>query len=302
MGVIRPGLPPSSAPDQVLKSQGQGQRPKWEFDAGSSLFRGDWVDTPTVLHSSYDFSGGVIPPEFTTQENSAIGVVAAIPTGSAPIDGIPLGSPSHCVQVDCRDRGTNRFARMDLNLAALGIPDIVKVKWWWGGYQDLAYYQWVWWEHQFLVNSNAAVAVTEKVWGWRAAEANATSSDAVTWRHISLYSEQGDSGTYPGGTYVTNVEIHTRDTEFAPYARGEFVTHGGSMWRSELDENADQPGTGASWTEVLELPAHVGTTAERPAPATAGAGYDYFDTTLNKPIWVNAAANGWVDATGTAVV
>lgn len=44
----------------------------------------------------------------------------------------------------------------------------------------------------------------------------------------------------------------------------------------------------------------VSTTAKRP---TAGnfAGRMVFDTTLGKPIWRNAANNGWVDSTGTAV-
>lgn len=40
-----------------------------------------------------------------------------------------------------------------------------------------------------------------------------------------------------------------------------------------------------------------GTTAERPAYATIG--YQYFDTTIVKPIWYTGT--GWVDATGTGV-
>lgn len=44
-----------------------------------------------------------------------------------------------------------------------------------------------------------------------------------------------------------------------------------------------------------------------PAPSGTGArptvlrvGIMYFDTTLNRPIWVNAAGNGWVFSDGTA--
>lgn len=44
----------------------------------------------------------------------------------------------------------------------------------------------------------------------------------------------------------------------------------------------------------------VGTTTNRPAVATY-AGQYFFDTTLGKPIWRNAANTGWVDATGTGV-
>lgn len=42
-------------------------------------------------------------------------------------------------------------------------------------------------------------------------------------------------------------------------------------------------------------------TVGRPAPATRAAGEAFYDTTLNKPIWVNAAKNGYVDATGASV-
>ena len=44
-----------------------------------------------------------------------------------------------------------------------------------------------------------------------------------------------------------------------------------------------------------------GATGSRPTASTHGVGAVWFDTTLNKPIWVNAAGTGWVDATGTAV-
>ena len=40
------------------------------------------------------------------------------------------------------------------------------------------------------------------------------------------------------------------------------------------------------------------TTAKRPTAGLA-PGLCIFDTTLGKPVWRNAANNGWVDATGT---
>lgn len=43
-----------------------------------------------------------------------------------------------------------------------------------------------------------------------------------------------------------------------------------------------------------------GTTAARPT-TNLHTGQTYFDTTLNKPIWRNAANTGWVDATGAGV-
>jgi hypothetical protein len=43
-----------------------------------------------------------------------------------------------------------------------------------------------------------------------------------------------------------------------------------------------------------------GTTVQRPTTGI-DAGFTYFDTTLNKPIWRNASNDGWVDATGATV-
>lgn len=44
---------------------------------------------------------------------------------------------------------------------------------------------------------------------------------------------------------------------------------------------------------------HVGTTEERPSFDSIRIGFQYFDTTLEKPIWYNGTE--WVDATGTSV-
>jgi len=56
-------------------------------------------------------------------------------------------------------------------------------------------------------------------------------------------------------------------------------------------------GTLTGWRPML--PHLQGTTANRPTTQLF-TGMMYFDTTLNKPIWRNAANTGWVDATGTA--
>jgi len=52
---------------------------------------------------------------------------------------------------------------------------------------------------------------------------------------------------------------------------------------------------GAGW---VIAPAS-GTTANRPTTGLS-PGQPYFDTTLGKSVWRNAANSGWVDATGTA--
>lgn len=48
----------------------------------------------------------------------------------------------------------------------------------------------------------------------------------------------------------------------------------------------------------VQLADNAGPTGTRPTTGIY-AGLMYFDTTLNKPVWRNAANTGWVDATGT---
>jgi hypothetical protein len=43
-------------------------------------------------------------------------------------------------------------------------------------------------------------------------------------------------------------------------------------------------------------------TENLPLPASLPIGTPAFDMTRNMPIWVNATRDGWVDATGAAVV
>ena len=51
-----------------------------------------------------------------------------------------------------------------------------------------------------------------------------------------------------------------------------------------------------SWGPFIELGGGAGATASRPT-AGISAGYQWFDTTLKKPVWYTGS--GWVDATGT---
>lgn len=50
----------------------------------------------------------------------------------------------------------------------------------------------------------------------------------------------------------------------------------------------------------MALPENAGATASRPTTGFS-PGLMFFDTTLNKPIWRNAANTGWIDATGASV-
>jgi len=67
-------------------------------------------------------------------------------------------------------------------------------------------------------------------------------------------------------------------------------------WHESISDKQDKIGyTPADDSEVLHL--STGDTASRPTGISAG--YQYFDTSLNKPIWYTG--KNWVDSTGTTV-
>lgn len=96
------------------------------------------------------------------------------------------------------------------------------------------------------------------------------------------------------------VQTHiTSDTNFrlVIFADGKFEWGQGATTR---DLNMYRK-TGATPVLVTDSPFAAGriTTAARPTAANAGAGAQYYDTTLSKPVWSDGTA--WRDAAGTAV-
>lgn len=73
--------------------------------------------------------------------------------------------------------------------------------------------------------------------------------------------------------------------------------------RQKFDNEQRVNSEWVEWTnqiyKVVNAVSQSGTTAQRPAKIYVGQ--MYFDTTLNRPIWVNAAGTGWIKADGTAV-
>ena len=49
---------------------------------------------------------------------------------------------------------------------------------------------------------------------------------------------------------------------------------------------------------LAEIGPKSGTTAQRPTASVAGVGFQWYDTTLQKPVWSDGAV--WRDATGSA--
>lgn len=116
---------------------------------------------------------------------------------------------------------------------------------------------------------------------------------AITQRVKSMYVSEiwlGGEGGNPvllaagDGTPETFVTAPTGSMYF------QRVTTGGTwMWQKAT-------GTGNTGWRRMQTN-HSGTTAQRPTVTVRG--YEYFDTTLNKPIWWGNTT--WVDATGTTV-
>lgn len=67
---------------------------------------------------------------------------------------------------------------------------------------------------------------------------------------------------------------------------------------AELRQGVGATVRGLTPALLAGLASTSGTTASRPTDATVG--FLYFDTTLNKPVFLKTQPSTWVDATGTA--
>ena len=185
---------------------------------------------------------------------------------------------------------TNR-ANLHLDVASLGLSGLTRAKFW------LRTINSTWDNGRASVMADGVEVFTRddsnRAWAQMSVSIP-TGVDQLTFRHLPRKTTGGSNH----GSAFAGIELYA---SAEPYMLGQFVTHQGKMWKSLVNNNATTPGVGNQWEEAITLPAESGTTAQRPAPATAGAAFQYYDTTLNKPIWVNAAATGWVDATGAAV-
>lgn len=104
-----------------------------------------------------------------------------------------------------------------------------------------------------------------------------------------------------GGTPYQRLLITFSNDATTIQHSSNIVLRGGKDVQGTVGKTLELYYTGSFWQEVGDpVRALSGTTANRPF-STAFPGMEYFDTTLNKPIWRNAANNGWVDSTGTAV-
>ena len=98
-------------------------------------------------------------------------------------------------------------------------------------------------------------------------------------------------GTPPQNELIDPVTITNPDTDKLPDVMGRArLTTGWQSWFSDA-------------FNFMQALTSSGTTANRPTKFI-WTGRTYYDTTLNKPIWVKSmtgATVNWVDATGTGV-
>lgn len=292
------GSIPAVEPGKVLGATESGEL-TW-MEPGSSLFRGDWG--PDQLVASYDLGDGLPSPLFAlsrsgstsgTRDDVPIVVnVAEVSTNPPGSDVAPTNPPvsDMALMMRLRNYGPGLHSTAEMDLSALGIPNLSRIRFKHAATRSLSVLT-----PRYGTSRNGVEQLLRgpATFGWQYVDLSVASADKVTW---SNYTTTGASGTVDVRYYVTDIQLYAAD---APYMLGDFVTHQGKMWKSLIDNNADTPGVDASWAVALELPSPSGTTAQRPSPATAGVGYPYFDTTLNKPIWSTGSV--WVDATGATV-
>jgi hypothetical protein len=90
---------------------------------------------------------------------------------------------------------------------------------------------------------------------------------------------------------------------YPPTGASEFQ-YGGQTFRLNVDGCIAVPDSilndalGAGWTRAHQV---VNTTTGKRPTLGLVPGLHIFDTTLNKPIWRNAANTQWVDSTGATV-
>lgn len=254
-----------------------------------SKFRGDW--SPDEIAHQFTFAAG-IPAEFTPEFHATHG----LPPEAASVANLGYGGTpgpfTGAVKLPVKVLSDQAYSQLNLDLSALGIKNISRVSAWFGvgtfsgNPQD-------YFRQEIRVNNVVKANTAKGAHPWVEISASATELDVVSFRYECDYSSSIAWASHCG---MTGVKIFNRAD---PYMLGDFVTYEGQMWKSLIDDNGDTPGGSSSWESAIVLPPNSGTTAQRPSASSVGAGFPYYDTDLDRPIWSDGAA--WKDAGGVAV-
>lgn len=265
---------------------------KGEFvDVGGDLeetFRGDWAEDALVWSEGFD--SGVRKPPFSDATSGPGGFTLATASGISGTNNMPGPYTKQILMGFTGNVDTNNRVGLNLDLAQLKLGNLTRVKFWY----RKAPSTWSNGANVVLADGIDLVTQNEDVsWEWRqAVGAIPQGADVLTFQ----VRQAGTFAGEPANRYFAGIELYASAD---PYMQGHFVTYAGKMWKSLVDNNATQPGSSAQWVEALTLPVKSGTTANRPAAATAGKGYQYYDEDLGQPVWSDGAA--WTDAAGVAV-
>lgn len=272
-----------------LKKKVKGEFVDVGAPAFDPLFRGAW--SADELAMQFTFANG-IPTEFTKDFHATAGLTpVAVSVSELGYGGTP-GPFTAAVKLPAANLSDAAYSQLVLDLSKLNLQNVSRVSAWFGTGAATGNAQ-NYFREEIRVNNVVKAATVKGTHAWVEISASATELDVVSFRYECDYTSSIAWGSHGG---MTGVKIFNRSE---PYMLGDFVTHAGQMWESLIDNNGDTPGTTGAWAKTIALPPISGTTAERPDPAAVGKGYQYYDTTLSKPIWSNGTA--WTDATGATV-
>ena len=225
------GIPVGGAAGTFLKkNSATNYDTAWGLPSG--LFRGVWADAAAV--ATYDFTSG-IPAAFTTF-NTGSGSVpnTGAVSGAAGAASLPSGVTiaARCLAGNIGAAG-GHSSGIRLNLATLGIGNILKVSFWEGAGQSGNSNGY---ESRFTAGGVTRMSrvllgggVTTNPWGYRE------------------YGIYGVSSPENAPTYYTRIVLYASAD---PYMAGQYVLHNGQMYVSTIDTNPNVPSTLTGWAVV----------------------------------------------------
>lgn len=248
---LPPALPTGGTTGQALiKNSATNGDAGWKNIL--QLFRGEWA--PDTVAYSQGFSSAALPSGFAGSHTGAGSDPAPnVTVSSSGVTGAPAGWTS-AVRLASNTTGSSDSSTLTLDLAALNLTGITRVKYWYGRNQGSQY------DSTFgQVLKNATIVVDKNMnVAWEQQQVTCTEADDISFKALGKSGLGSNSTTY---TFITGVEVYvTAD----PYKAGQFVTYNGALYKSASDNNAATPGADSSWVQIPVGPMHRGTFTATP--------------------------------------
>jgi hypothetical protein len=238
-GAAGQGVPTGGTTGQVLqKVSATNYDTAWATPAagggGTGIFRGEWG--PDTLATTLNMPTTLLPSMTAAGSNGSGSRSATYPAGG------PTGYTG-ALYVQSNSTSVGSYGQVDINLGALSLTGITRVKYWIVDTDDGYYDN----RKEFRTYVNGGLQFNQAgPFAWQQ-KIQAISSDSAVVR-FGQYGLGSPDTSQSAGVYVTGIEVYTAA---APYMAGHYVTYDRRLWRSLVDNNATTPGAaGASWTEV----------------------------------------------------